>query len=91
MPDGSIIQTGGKPLDNPGYDLTGLFVGSEGTFGIVTKLTVRIMRLPESVKTLLAVFETIDDAAKTAKGVRQAIRRACESLAGGGVSSRTRG
>ena len=65
LPDGSIIQTGGKPLDNPGYDLTGLFVGSEGTFGIVTKMTVRIMRLPEAVKTLLAIFETIDDAANT--------------------------
>jgi glycolate oxidase len=69
LPDGSIIQTGGKSLDNPGYDLTGLFVGSEGTFGIVTKLTVRIMRLPEAVKTLLAIFETIDDAANTVSDI----------------------
>lgn len=65
LPDGSIVQMGGKTLDNPGYDLTGLFVGSEGTFGIVTKVTVRIMRLPEAVKTMLAIFETIDDAANT--------------------------
>lgn len=65
LPDGSVIQTGGKALDKPGYDLTGLLVGSEGTFGIVTKIIVRIMRLPEAVKTLLAIFETIEDAANT--------------------------
>lgn len=65
LPDGSIIQTGGKVVDSPGYDLTGLLVGSEGTFGIVTKMTVRILRLPEAVKTMLAIFETIDDAAST--------------------------
>lgn len=69
LPDGSIIHTGGKALDNPGYDLTGLFVGSEGTFGIVTKMTVRIMRQPEAVKTLLAIFETIDDAANTVSDI----------------------
>jgi glycolate oxidase len=63
LPDGSVVAMGGKALDTPGYDLTGLFVGSEGTLGIVTRITVRIMRLPESVKTLLAIFETIDDAA----------------------------
>ena len=65
LPDGSVFRLGGKALDTPGYDLTGLFVGSEGTLGIVTKITVRIMRLPEAVKTLLAIFETIDDAANT--------------------------
>lgn len=63
LPDGSVAELGGKALDSPGYDLTGLFVGSEGTLGIVTRVTVRIMRLPEAVKTLLAIFETIDDAA----------------------------
>jgi glycolate oxidase len=63
LPDGSVVEMGGKALDTPGYDLTGLFVGSEGTLGIVTKVIVRIMRLPEAVKTLLAIFETIDDAA----------------------------
>jgi glycolate oxidase len=69
LPDGSIIQTGGKSLDGPGYDLTGLLVGSEGTFGIVTKMTVRIMRLPEAVKTLLAIFESIDDAASAVSDI----------------------
>jgi glycolate oxidase len=52
-------------LDCPGYDLTGLFVGSEGTLGIVTRIIVRLMRLPEAVKTLLAAFDSVDAAAET--------------------------
>ena len=59
MPDGSIAQFGGPCEDSPGYDLTGLFVGSEGTFGICTKVWVRLTRNPESYRTLLGVFETI--------------------------------
>jgi len=69
LPDGEIIRTGGKALDTPGYDLTGLFVGSEGTLGIVTEATVRLMRAPEAVKTMLAVFESIDDASYTVAGI----------------------
>ena len=65
LPSGEIIHTGGKVLDTPGYDLTGLFVGSEGTLGIVTQVIVRLMRLPEAVKTLLAVYDTVDAAAET--------------------------
>jgi glycolate dehydrogenase FAD-linked subunit len=65
LPDGEIIHTGGRVLDCPGYDLTGLFVGSEGTIGIVTQIIVRLMRLPEAVKTLLAVYDTVDAAAET--------------------------
>jgi len=69
LPDGNIVQFGGKTLDPLGYDLTGVFVGSEGTFGIATKVIVRIMRKPEAVKTLMGVFETIEDASNTVSGI----------------------
>ena len=65
LPDGSVVETGGPTEDNPGYDLTGLIVGSEGTFGICTQATVRITRNPEGYRTMLAVFETVDDATNT--------------------------
>jgi glycolate oxidase len=65
LPDGQIVQTGGPCEDNPGYDLTGVIVGSEGTFGVVTKIWVRITRNPEAYRTLLGVFETVDDATNT--------------------------
>jgi glycolate oxidase len=60
LADGSIVELGGSAEDSPGYDLTGLFVGSEGTFGIVTEVVVRLVPLPEASRTLLAVFDTID-------------------------------
>lgn len=62
LPDGRVVQTGGPVEDVPGYDLTGVIVGSEGTFGIATKAWVRITRNPEAYRTLLGVFETVDDA-----------------------------
>jgi len=65
MPDGSIIQTGGKETDLPGYDLTGLLTGSEGTMVLVTKIIVRLMRKPEMVKTLLAIYDSNEDAGRT--------------------------
>jgi glycolate oxidase len=65
LPDGSVVTTGGPVEDNPGYDLTGSIVGSEGTFGIVSKVWVRITRNPEAYRTLLGVFETIEDATNT--------------------------
>lgn len=65
LPDGRLIQTGGPIEDRPGYDLTGVIVGSEGTFGITTKVWVRITRNPQSYRTLLGVFETVDDATAT--------------------------
>src|SRR5436305_1044642 len=58
LPDGAVIQTGGSAPDLPGYDLTGLFTGSEGTMALVTKVTVRLMRKPELVKTILAIYES---------------------------------
>jgi glycolate oxidase len=65
LPDGQVVQTGGPAEDNPGYDLTGVVVGSEGTFGVVTRVWVRITRNPAACRTLLGVFETVDDATNT--------------------------
>src|SRR5205807_2888104 len=62
---GRVVQTGGPVEDGPGYGLTGVIVGSEGTFGVVTKVWVRVTRNPESYRTLLGVFETVDDATNT--------------------------
>ncbi|HUQ69209.1 MAG TPA: FAD-linked oxidase C-terminal domain-containing protein [Planctomycetaceae bacterium] len=62
LPDGTLVELGGPVEDSPGYDLTGLFVGSEGTLGICTKITVRLTRDPAAYRTLLGVFETVDDA-----------------------------
>src|SRR5438034_6794926 len=65
LPDGSVVRTGGPAEDQPGYDLMGVIVGSEGTFGITTKVWVRLTRNPDSYRTLLGVFETVDDATNT--------------------------
>ncbi len=61
-PDGEFVELGGAAPEAPGYDLLGAFIGSEGTLGIVTSITVRLMREPESVRTLLAGFASTDDA-----------------------------
>ena len=65
LADGSVITTGGKEPDLPGYDLTGLLTGSEGTMALVTKVVVRLMRKPEAVKTLLAVYDDPEDCGRT--------------------------
>lgn len=62
LADGSLVELGGPAEDGPGYDLAGLFVGSEGTFGICTKVIVRLTRDPAAYRTMLAVFETVSDA-----------------------------
>jgi len=62
MPDGEIVWLGGKTRESQGYDLVGVFVGSEGTFGIATKIVVRILKKPQAVKTVLAVFDVVDHA-----------------------------
>jgi glycolate oxidase len=64
MADGSVARLGGRGPDQPGLDLTGLAVGSEGTLGIVTAATVRLMRRRETVRTMLGIFETIEDASQ---------------------------
>src|SRR5881396_1894449 len=69
MPDGEIVWLGGKTREVPGYDLAGVFVGSEGTFGIATKVVVRILKKPQAVKTMLAVFDTIDQASEAVSAV----------------------
>ena len=56
---GELIRLGGKAADRPGYDLLGAAVGSEGTFGIVTAVTVRLLHAAEAVKTILASFTAI--------------------------------
>ena len=62
LPNGDLIHLGSKTLDRPGYDLMGVFVGSEGTLGIATKVTLRIVKRPESVQCALAAFPTVSDA-----------------------------
>jgi len=62
LPDGELVHLGGKAPDPPGYDLVGAFVGSEGTLGIATRITLRLLRKPEAVRTLMAAFEGTDHA-----------------------------
>lgn len=69
LASGEVVEVGGWTPDAPGYDLTGVFVGSEGTFGIVTKVVVRLLKRPETVKTMMLVFETIADASATVSGI----------------------
>ncbi len=61
LPGGEIVWLGGKNADPPGLDLTGVFVGSEGTLGIATTAILRILRKPEAVKTMLAVCDSLED------------------------------
>jgi glycolate oxidase len=65
LADGDIVWVGGRSRDLPGYDLTGAVIGSEGTLAIVTKVMVRLLRLPEAVRTLLVVFDEMDQASNT--------------------------
>ena len=68
LPDGSIVDVGGPVQEMPGYDLTGLFVGSEGTLGIATEVTLRILKTPESICVLLADFTNIEAAGEICGG-----------------------
>jgi glycolate oxidase len=66
---GEILRLGGKVHDRPGYDLTGVAVGTEGTFGLLTEITVRLMHVPEAVKTALATFGSIEDASEAVSAI----------------------
>jgi glycolate oxidase len=69
LPSGELVQFGGPCEESPGLDLTGLFVGSEGTFGIVTKVWVRLTRDPAAYRTMLGVFDTVRTATAAISGI----------------------
>src|SRR5947209_4125952 len=62
LPNGEMVHVGGSAVDLPGLDLVGVLVGSEGTLGVVTKATLRLLRIPETVRTILAAFESTEAA-----------------------------
>jgi glycolate oxidase len=69
MPDGEVVQIGGKALEQPGYDLLGAFVGSEGTLGIATEITLRIVPTPETTRTLVAYYTSTEHAGRTVSDI----------------------
>lgn len=83
LPDGDVIQLGPRGGEETGYDLVGLFVGSEGTFGIATEIVVRLLPLPEAIETLVALFDHIEDASRVvseiiAQGMLPAALEMCD-------------
>src|SRR5436190_9142296 len=66
---GDVVSVGGKAADRPGYDLTGTMVGNESTFGLVTAITVRLLHLPEAVKTALASFASLVEASEAVSAI----------------------
>jgi glycolate oxidase len=66
---GELVRLGGKVAERPGYDLTGAAVGSEGTFGLVTAITVRLTHTSEAVKTALAAFRSMVDASEAVSAI----------------------
>jgi glycolate oxidase len=68
-PDGQAHQLGGAAPDVPGYDLVGVFVGSEGTLGVASRVTVRLLRAPEAAQTLLAGFPDVDSAGRAVSAI----------------------
>jgi glycolate dehydrogenase FAD-linked subunit len=69
LSDGTVVRLGGKALEYEGYDLVGTFVGSEGTLGIVTEITVKLTPLPEDRRTIMAAFPTMDQASETVSAI----------------------
>ena len=69
VPSGEIIDVGGEVAEMPGYDLTGLFVGSEGTLGMATEITLKILKTPESICVLLADFNSVEAAGSAVSGI----------------------
>ncbi len=69
LPDGEVVEIGGGVPEMPGYDLTGVFVGSEGTLGIATEITLRILQAPECVNVLLADFASVEAAGSAVSAI----------------------
>ncbi len=69
LPDGETLRLGGSALDPPGLDLRGLIIGSEGTLGTVTEVTVRVLPKPQAIITFLAIYESIADAARSVSAI----------------------
>ncbi|HEV8470818.1 MAG TPA: FAD-linked oxidase C-terminal domain-containing protein [Candidatus Limnocylindria bacterium] len=69
LSDGEVVRLGGKAVEDEGYDLVGTFVGSEGTLGLVTEITVKLVPLPEDKRTLMAAFDTMDAASETVSAI----------------------
>jgi glycolate oxidase len=69
LPTGELVHLGSPTLDPPGYDLAGVFVGSEGTLGVASSMTLRIVRRPETVQVLLAAFDSISAAGQTVSDI----------------------
>ncbi|NMA14860.1 MAG: FAD-binding protein, partial [Clostridia bacterium] len=65
LSDGTVFVSNGPLSEEPGYNLTGIMHASEGMFGVITKAWLRILKKPEAVKTMLAIFNELEDAAKT--------------------------
>ncbi|MBI3947701.1 MAG: FAD-binding protein [Armatimonadetes bacterium] len=69
LPDGEVVWLGERSGEAPGYDLRGAVIGSEGTFGVVTRALVRLIRQPQAFRTLLAVYDRVDDASETVSAI----------------------
>lgn len=69
LPDGELVEIGSPTLDTPGYDLTGIVVGSEGTLGIATEITLRLVHKAELARTVMAAFEHTDGAGEAVSGI----------------------
>ena len=84
LTEGEIVRIGGKSIETSGYDLVGLLIGSEGTLALVTEITVRLLRKSEAVKTLLAVYDRLDDTTESVVEIttRAITPAACEMLDG---------
>ncbi|MBV8282187.1 MAG: FAD-binding protein, partial [Candidatus Eremiobacteraeota bacterium] len=68
-PEGELMWLGGKTVDMPGYDLLGVFVGSEGTLGIATKIVVKLTPLQEAARTMLAAYDSVEDASQSVSAI----------------------
>ena len=89
LADGSVLRVGAQAPDAPGYDLLGVVVGSEGTLGVVTEVTVRLTPDPEAVRTFLAIYDDLDAASATVSAIIAAgiVPAALEMIVGEGIAA----